>query len=499
MLRNALNNLAGALVPALVMLVTVPVFIKGLGAPAYGLFVIVTSVTGYLAVLDINVSSGAIKFVAEARALRDDRRIGEVLGFSLGFYLLIGIVGAALIYVFAQPLVGLLGGRDLVAVQPAVEALRVAAFAFLLGQLYTMALGVPQALERYDLSSRIEIGNGVAVPLVSAAVVMLGGHLVEVMWLRNGVALLSLLLLAWMIHLLLPHARPAWPGAVVRAQLLSFSAFAYLNRLASLSYQHADKLVIAAVLDIRDVAFYSVPVMLANRILGMSYRLTQVIFPASSALLARGEIEQVRRLMLTNMRYVFALNAMAVVALGLAGHWFLSHWLGEEFARRGTAVLILIACGALLDSITNAPSMVTDGAGKPQVTGIFAIIRAAAGLAGLFLGARWGGIVGVAGSHLVISLLGTSTFLAYFGRYVLPMQARTWLLETMLPGGLLAAAGATTGLTVLQLPLPADIGVPVAVCGALGVMLSVFWRHVLSKEHRRLLAGRYLRGFGGAT
>ncbi len=485
--RNALSNLGAALLPALVMLVTVPVLIRGLGEAQYGLLIILSSVTGYLAVLDLNLTAGSVKFMAEAQATSQRERAVEVLNFGAVFYAGIGLVGAALIYAFARPLVGWLVDPKLYALGQAQHVLEITALGFALGQMYAFLLSVPQALQRYDLSARVEVLNGALVPLATAGIVLLGADLVGVTWLRNVAALLAVLALVLMVRRLLPSLAWRWPAAALRAEMLAFSGYAYLNRLAALSYQHSDKLVIAAVLDVKQVAFYTVPVLLANRIMGTTFRLTQVIFPASSALLAQGRGEELRRLMTLSMRLVFALNAMAVVAVLTLGDWFLTHWLGPQFAAAGTPILVLVTVGALVDSLTNAPALVTDGAGLPKLTGLFAVARAAVGLLALYFGAVWQGILGVAASHLATSCLFTALFLSFFVRRVLPMRLGDLLREALLPGALVAGAGlgVAAGLAWLLPPFAALSLVQSAAAGA--VMLALCWPLVLTPELRERL------------
>lgn len=492
--RNALSNLVAAVLPALVMLFTVPVLIHGLGDAQYGLLVILSSVTGYLAVLDLNLTAGSVRFLAAAQAREQREQSWQVLSFGATFYVGIGLVGALLIWAFAGPLVDLLVDPSLYARGQAERVLRITAFGFLLGQLYSFLLSVPQALQRYDLSARVEMANGTLVPLATAGIVLLGADLVGVTWLRNLAALLVVAVLALMMRRLLPGLGWRWPGRALRHELLAFSGFAYLNRLAALSYQHSDKLVIAAVLDVRQVALYTVPVLLANRIMGTTFRLTQVLFPASSALLAQGRDDEVRRLMTLGMRLVFGLNVIAVVGVLLLGDWFLAHWLGAGYAQTGGLVLTLVAVGALVDSLTNAPALVTDGAGRSRDTGLFAITRALVGLLALYLGARLGGIVGVAASHLAVSLLFTVLFLAYFCRTVLPMSLAGLLREALLPGVLVGAAGLAVGALAAAV-LPASAArAPLQVGLAVAVMALVSWRCVLTPELRQRLQARLQRG-----
>ncbi len=492
--RSALSNLVAAVLPALVMLFTVPVLIHGLGDAQYGLLVILSSVTGYLAVLDLNLTAGSVRFLAAAQAREQQEQSWQVLSLGAAFYLGIGILGALLIWTFAGPLVDMLVDPKFYAREQAEQVLRITALGFLLGQLYSFLLSVPQALQRYDLSARVEMVNGTLVPLATAGIVLLGASLVGVTWLRNVAALLVVAALVRIVWRLLPGLRWRWPERQLRHELLAFSGFAYLNRLAALSYQHSDKLVIAAVLDVRQVALYTVPVLLANRIMGTTFRLTQVLFPASSALLAQGRDDEVRRLMTLGMRLVFGINAIAVVSVLLLGDWFLAHWLGRDYAQTGGLVLTLVALGALVDSLTNAPALVTDGAGRPRDTGLFAITRAAVGLLALYVGARLGGIVGVAASHLAVSLLFTMLFLVYFCRSVLPMSLPGLLREALLPGVIVGAAGLAVSALAGVL-LPSSVAkAPLLVGLAVAVMAAVSWFSVLTPELRQRLRARVGRG-----
>lgn len=492
--RSALSNLAAAVLPAVVMLFSVPILIRGLGDAQYGLLVILSSVTGYLAVLDLNLTAGSVRFLAAAQAKDQRDESWQVLSLGAAFYVGIGVLGAALIWLFSGALVDWLVDPTLYPPEQATKVLRITAIGFLLGQLYSFLLSVPQALQRYDLSSRVEMINGTLVPIATAGIVLLGADLMGVTWLRNVAALLVVIALALITRSLLPGIRWSWPAKKLRHELLAFSGFAYLNRLAALSYQHSDKLVIAAVLDVRQVALYTVPVVLANRIMGMTFRLTQVLFPASSALLAQGREADVRRLMTLGMRLVFGINVIAVVSVLLLGDWFLSHWLGREYAVTGGLVLTLVAVGALMDSLTNAPALVTDGAGRSRDTGLFAVIRAAVGLLALYVGARWGGIVGVAASHLVVSLLFTVLFLVYFCRAVLPMSFLGLIKDALLPGAMVGIVGLLIGgLAAVLLPA-SPIKAPVQVSLAVLAMTLVSWFAVLTPDLRGRLTDRFARG-----
>ncbi|MES2149191.1 MAG: oligosaccharide flippase family protein [Pseudomonadota bacterium] len=413
LLRNAGANLMGAVVPALVALGTVPLVVRGLGEAGYGLFALVSAIAGYFAVIDINLTAGSVKYIAEYSARKDAARVAETVCFGLAVYAVLGVAGALGLYLGAPALV-----RHLFQVPPALRglataALRVAALGFLAGQLQAYLQSVPQALMRYDLSSRFEILFGIVVPLSTVALLLLGYGLVELLSLRVAASALHGALLWHGIRRLLPAWRWRWPGRAERRGLLGFSGYAFLARLAALSYAYADKLIIGALAGVSALAWFSVAATLANRVLGLSFRLSGVFFPAASALCASGELAQLNRLYLGATRYVAFLNAAMLVLLAVFAQPILRYWMDPEFARHGALVLALMAASQFVDALTNLPTLVNDGMGHPRVSGLFALARAGAGLLIVYAGVARAGIEGAAWGHLLASLLFTAAFLAY--------------------------------------------------------------------------------------
>jgi O-antigen/teichoic acid export membrane protein len=423
LVRNALSNLLGAVIPALVALGTVPLVVKGLGDASYGVYSLVTAIVGYFAVIDINVTAGSVKFIAEFNADRNkpgaQHRIDETVFFGLSVYSLLGFVGGLGLFFGAHFFVTRVFSVPAALEHEAVATLKLAAFGFFLGQLQSYLQSVPQSLMRYDIASRIEMLFGTGVPLLTVAVLMLGYGLFEVILLRVIASAINCVALWRCIRHLLPALRYRRPGAAIRRELLGFSAYSFLSRFATLSYAYADKLIIGALVGVTGLAYFTVASTLANRILSLTYRLSGVFFPAASALAARGELERLNRLYLKASRYVVFINASVLVLVAVFSYQILFYWMNPQFARAGQVVLAVMALSQFIDSLTSLPSLVNDGMGHPRFSGMFALARAVFGLLVVYLGVAGWGIDGAAWGHLVASVLLTCAFLvAVHGRTV---------------------------------------------------------------------------------
>jgi O-antigen/teichoic acid export membrane protein len=444
--RNAISNLLGAAVPALVALATVPLVVRGLGEAGYGVYSLVTAIVGYFSLIDINVTAGSVKYIAQYSARNDRERISETVFFGILVYAALGALGALGLYAGAHFFVTSVFSIPQALVPEAVATLKIAALGFLIGQLQSYLQSVPQSLMRFDISSWIEIVFGTVVPLLTVAVLMLGYGLFEVILLRVVASFVNCVILWRAIRRVLPDLAWRSPRAAIRRELLGFSAYSFLSRFASLSYAYADKLIIGALVGVTGLAYFTVASTLANRVLGMTFRLSGVLFPAASALAASGQVERLDRLYLKASRYVVYINAAALVLLAVFAEPILRYWMSLEFARNGALVLAVMALSQFVDSLTSLPSLVNDGMGHPRISGMFALARALLGLVVVWLGVAWFGIVGAAWGHLLASIVLTAAFLvAVHGRTVptaLSKLARHAYLPSAFGVSLIALAAA---------------------------------------------------------
>jgi len=482
LVRNAWSNLLGAVVPALVALGTVPLVVHGLGDASYGVYSLVTAIVGYFAVIDINVTAGSVKFLAAFNADRNQpgngERIDETVCFGLSVYALLGLAGGLGLWCGARWFVTRVFAVPAELEAEAIATLQLAAFGFFVGQLQNYLQSVPQALMRYDIAGGVEMLFGTGVPLLTVGVLMLGHGLFAVILVRIVASAVNCLVLWRCIRRLLPALRYRRAGAAIRRELLGFSAYAFLSRFATLSYAYADKLIIGALVGVTGLAYFTVASTLANRILSLTYRLSGVVFPAASALAARGELDRLKRLYLKASRYVVFLNAAVLVLVAVFSYQILYYWMNPQFARAGQVVLAVMALSQFVDSLTSLPSLVNDGMGHPRLSGMFALARAAVGLVVVYLGVAGWGIAGAAWGHLLASVLLSAAFLAAVHGRTVPARLGDLVRAAYAPGALGVVAVALAAFVVNRAcGTPLDrlllVLATTALLGAYGVLVVI--------------------------
>ena len=496
-LRNSAFHFVGGLLPAVALFVTIPILLHRMGPDAYGALVLITSIVGYFGIMDINATAGTVKYVAEHQARGEHDEVDRVVSFGLLIYLGIGLAGAAALFLGAAWLVDTAFKIPLTWRDDAFGALQVSALAFFFGQLQLFLQSMPQALGRFDLSGQFDALFGTLVPLATIAVVLGGGGLTAIVIARLLLSICHCTALLVTVRRLLPSLRLRRPDRSTSRKVASFSAFSYLQRLASVTYLNADKLLIGAQLSLSALATYVVPYTLVSRVFALVHRLMQAIFPLSSALHARGDAITLKATFIYVSRYIAFLNVALCLILAIFSREILTYWLHKDADPAAVFIVIVVAYTLMVESFSNVPTLVNDGLGKPHVTGIAAILRVSAGVLAAAWALQWGGIVEVALSQLLVSIVFASAFLAFVHRVSLPWTFRSIARRVYGVNAPLLVAGSALVAWRWNEPV-------LSVWLFLGAVLSIVlglaiygWLLVLSEEHRsrlrQLTSARLLR------
>jgi O-antigen/teichoic acid export membrane protein len=210
------------------------------------------------------------------------------------------------------------------------------------------------------------------------------------------------------------------------------------------------------------------------------------VFPAASALSARGELERLRTLYLKASRYVVFLNASVLVLVAVFSYQILYYWIDPQFARAGQVVLAVMALSQFIDSLTSLPSLVNDGMGHPRYSGMFALTRAGLGLVAVYVGVDGWGIAGAAWGHLLASVLLTCAFLvAVHGRTV-PARLGDLVRHAYLPS--VVGVGAAT--MAKRLFDGGPFGLPLLVLSTMTLLAAWGALFVIEKDDKDLAWSR---------
>jgi O-antigen/teichoic acid export membrane protein len=340
--RNTAWNYAGFVLNLATNLALFPFVVRHLGDAASGIWLLLSSITGYMGLLELGIVPSLTQSIAASRARggRDD--VSRVASTAEAVLISLGCV-SLLLFPFAGRLVHLLGiPPELQA--PAVLAFKITIVGFAMRMPLAMFQGVLLGFQRQDRCNQLWIVLGLA-KLAAAAVVLSAGYgLVTLVACEMVLHLLAGVLQITWVYQEEPELRLTW-SLINRndvRHLLSFGGAILGVTISSLVIEQTDRLVIAGFLPVAMVTYYAA----AWKIYMLSYTLTTTLVgavsPVAADLFGRGDTRGLANLFLRSTKYALAVAWPLVLTLAFAGGVLLRFWMGARFVSALPVVQVLL-------------------------------------------------------------------------------------------------------------------------------------------------------------
>jgi O-antigen/teichoic acid export membrane protein len=457
-------------------LVTIPVLIAGIGTDRFGVLTLAWILLGYFSLFDLGLGRALTKLVAERLGQGQECAIPPLVWTALWLMFAAGLVGTLSIGLITPWLV-----RDALQVAEPMREEAVGSF-LLIAALLPFAIsmvglrGVMEAHQRFRAINIIKMITGFFT---------LAGPLFVLPFSRSLVAVVGVIaagkLAAWLASLILCFrtvpgmGRRFTPRLELVGPLVRFGGWMTVANVINPIMVQMDRFLIGALVSTAAVAYYTTPYELVTKYWFLSHALLGVVFPAFATSFVRDQA-QTGRLYGRVVKYVFLILFPLVLGTVALAPELLNAWLGAEFAGRSTFVLRCLALGVLLNGLSQVPSALLQGIGRPDLTALLHMVELPFYLAAALELIRTRGIEGAA--------------LAWTGRTVLDLVfffgAACWAL----PGGAALARG-LAGALGLGVPLlaicalPAPLALRAAVLPLAGVVAALFtWRRLLTPEEK---------------
>lgn len=359
-------------------LVVTPLIFRSLGGSAFGTYAFVTSIVGYVGILELGIGTATVRLIAVRAAGGVTPSLDEILGSSRGLYL--PIMGAAAltlapILIYTPFLHGAMGASagD---VRMMIASLGVA-------QLFGLLMNVYPAYVfgsgRADLLFAVGICASLATSAAQAVAVLSGGGVVVLAAATSALGVITSVAVAQVAKRQLMggvRARLRSGTAATRRHIVRFGLKnAGVGVLATMS-QFLDPLIVGVWLSPRAVAAYALAAKAATFSKSIATRASDVLVPTFAHASTRDDTEREFRLFseaaLVSSAILYPLALVAV----LFGQDLLRLWVGRP--PSGTAlIMVLLVAAAAVQAVGHVAYVFFNGRGE---LGIF--LRQGAAIAG---------------------------------------------------------------------------------------------------------------------
>jgi len=392
-------NFSGRALPAVLLLVTTPIYLHLIGVERYGAMSILWLALGYFGVFDLGLGRAVAQRIARLPALKTllPRDMVQTRGDIFWTSLIASIVVSSIASVgLFWPLMELVINHVLhISQELRIEAdhsIWVLLLFLPIATTLSVLMGTLEGTEHFGYLNAGQLSGLVAYQLFPLGMALVG--LVTLPYLMSaailGRMIGSLLLFGFCLKALgSPRPRFHWK---LLTSLLRYGGWITISAIVGPIMNVTDRFFIGARLGMSYVAHYVVPfnMVMYGGILPQS--LATALFPRYAGL-SEGEAQ-------TTMLMAVRLIAAIMVPLSILGIWwmngFLTWWLGAAFAAPSDIVGELLLVGLWINAIAHAPYGYLQARGRADLTAKFHLIELAFYLPALWWAISTWGIAGAA-------------------------------------------------------------------------------------------------------
>lgn len=341
-LKNVVSSWGGLAVNIAVGFFLSPFILHHLGDDAFGLWVLIFSLTGYYGIFDLGIRSSLVRYVSKFQATGDKEELAQLVNTSLFTYTCIGLI------LLVPTFLGSFYVDRLFHVPPAF--LGEARILFLMVGA-SLALGFPlgisggilEGLQRFYLLN----WTNIVATLFRAVLIIYA--------LRHGLGLLTVALITVAIPLvgsavrsLIVHYLLTIPYGwkyVSRASLRHVASYGSITFMIIVSGRlrfKTDAVIIGSFLSAGAITFFTIGGRLVDYATDTVASLAQIFTPMSSHFHAIGDFAQLRKIFVAGNRACAFVTFPLTVTLVVMGKSIIEAWVGPRYVSSYIVLLILL-------------------------------------------------------------------------------------------------------------------------------------------------------------
>ena len=319
-----------------------PFNVSHLGQSAYGLWILVASVTVYFSMLDLGFGVAQVRFAAKYRAQGDSRALNEIASTMFCVFSGVGIVAFALAILISLNLERIFPLTPDQARTGQIVLLCISAYVTL-GFPFSVFGGIVNGFQRQYLNGLVAFITAITVAVVNVIVLRLGYGLPELVAATTGVRILSYFAYALNAYRVFPalRIRPQYFQRDRLRELTGFSIFILIIDLANKLNYSTDAIVVGAFLGTAAVAIWAVAQRLIEIVQRITDQLNAVLFPVVVDSSTVQRLDRLQKILIQGTRLSLAMVVPLATVLGLLARPLVLVWVGPEFAGSVNVIYIL--------------------------------------------------------------------------------------------------------------------------------------------------------------
>ena len=345
-LINIFSNWANLLILISVRFLLTPFFIHKLGDGEYGIWILISSVVGYMELLNLGMNTAIIRYISKFIEMKNYKKANEIFNTALFMFLSLAILVVIVVLILANylPYFFDLHGNDFYIIIFIIVGINLA-FEFIFYTFSAILAGQHKFVEINAVGITILLIN----TLLVVSFLMAGYKLLAIALIQICTNFARGILLSIYSLKTTPELRIDL-RSIKKGSFETIFSYTFYNLLMNVSAKinlTASFIIIGHFLSAGAVTFFAIANNLIKYLHVLIIQMQRVLIPYFSQLEARENDEQIRENFLALTRYVLIIAIPIIYVFIFYGNSFITLWVGSKYADLAGKVLTILAIGKL--------------------------------------------------------------------------------------------------------------------------------------------------------
>lgn len=413
-IKNVSSSWLGLGVNIAVGIFISPFILHKLGDDAFGLWVLIFSLTGYYGLFDFGIRSSIVRYVARFRATRDEQDLNQLINTSLFSYSCVGLGLLILTVVGSWYIDSIFHIPPSFVITARLLFLMVGA-SLALGFPVGVFGGILEGVQKFYWLNLTNIAATLLRALLIVIFLNLGYGLLTVAFISVILPLIAAVVRAGIVFRIMP-LRFGW-SFVSKAslrQVVNYGSVTFMIMLAGKLRFKTDALVIGTFLTAAAITYFSIGARLVDYVTELVDSLAQIFTPMSSHFDATGDMDRLRAIFIGGNRACALVIFPLCAGFVILGKSIIEIWVGTKYIAASYPVLLILLIPSTLRCAQSSSSRILFGMARHRWLAVVTLIEGLANLLLSVLLVRPFGIIGDA--------LGTAIPLTFTCLFFLPQH-----------------------------------------------------------------------------
>lgn len=354
--RGAILSYLSIILSTVVQLVYTPLLIRMLGQSEYGLYSLVSSVIGYLTVLDLGFGNAIVVFTAKYRAKKEYEKEKKLHGMFLVIFCIIGLI-AGLLGLLLYFNVPSLFGKTMTDIELHKAKIMMLILSFNLAVTFPFSIysSIITAYEKFTFQKVMSILNTLLKPVLMIPLLFLGYKSIT-MTVVITVVNITVLLSNYFYCKKKLGINIKFMGFDKKLfkTIFNYSFFIFLGVIVDKVNWSVDQFVLGAVSGTIAVSLYSVASQINTLFVNLSNAMSGVLLPKMSKMIAKkASDKEMTNEFIKVGRIQYLIIFLMASGFTLFGKEFIMAWAGKDFVTSYyiAVILILPLCVPLIQNL----------------------------------------------------------------------------------------------------------------------------------------------------